>query len=112
MDIERELKAVLQRQKPDAGFTERVMAAVQAADAERLAGHDRVVPIHAARPWAAWRAVAAATVLTAFLGGWAAYETAERRAEGEQAREEVLLALRITSEKLRTAQDHVRHISN
>lgn len=106
MDIERELKTVLQRRRPDAGFTERVMAAVREAD------HQRQTSSFSRQPWHAWRAVAAAVLLTAFLGGWAAREAAQRRAEGEQARQEVLVALRITGEKLRSAQDHVRHINN
>lgn len=106
MDIERELKTVLRRQRPDAGFTERVMAAVREAD------HRRQTSSISTQPWRAWRAVAAAVLLTAFLGGWAAHEAAQRRAEGEQARQEVLIALRITGEKLRSAQDHVRRINN
>ena len=106
MDIDRELRTVLQRQRPDAGFSERVMAAVREADNQRLTTGNLT------QRWRAWRAVAAAAVLTAFLGGWAAHEAAERRAEGQRAREEVLLALRITSEKLRNAQEHVRHINN
>jgi hypothetical protein len=55
-----------------------------------------------------WRNVAASLTLTAVLGGWAAHSVYERRqAEGERAREQVLLALRIAGEKVRYAQHEV-----
>ena len=90
MSLENELKEALRRKQPPAGFTDRVM--------ERLV-EDR-------RPRLSYRAIAATLLLTAVLGGWSALTIAERR-EGERAREELLLALRITSEKLQTAQNHV-----
>ena len=43
------------------------------------------------------------------LGGWAAHTIHERR-EGERAREQVLLALKIAGEKVRYAQQEVRQI--
>lgn len=91
MDLELELKQALRRESPSPDFRAKVMG--------RLSGE--------AHPW---RAVAAAGLLTAFLGGWAMREAAVQRAKGERAREQVLLALRITSEKLRDAQNHVREI--
>lgn len=92
MDIERELQNALRRKTPAAKFSDRVIA--------RLKVEDR-------RPrLSQWRAIAAAALLTAILGGWSAHEIAERR-QGERARDEVLLALRITSEKLQEAQSHV-----
>ena len=42
-------------------------------------------------------------------GGWAAHEEMQRR-EGERARDEVLLALRIAGSKVRTAQEQVHEI--
>lgn len=93
MDIERELRSALRRKSPGAGFSNRVMA--------RLIVEDR-------RPRLSpqWRAIAAAGLLTVILGGWTAHEIAERR-QGERARDEVLLALRITSAKLQEVQSHV-----
>jgi hypothetical protein len=55
------------------------------------------------------RAIAAGLLLTAVAGGWGAQKAIERR-EGERAREEVLVALRIASSKVRTAQQHVHEI--
>lgn len=89
MDIERELRSALRRKSPGAGFSNRVM--------------QRIGQTSSARPW---RAIAAAGLLTVILGGWTAHEIAERR-QGERARDEVLLALRITSAKLQEAQSHV-----
>jgi hypothetical protein len=54
-------------------------------------------------------AVAASVTLTALLGGWAAHTVHERR-EGERARDQVLLALKIAGEKVRYAQQEVRTI--
>ena len=96
MNLEQELKAALDRKSPAPGFASRVIARVEAE--QRPVRHP-------------WRAIAAAFLMTAVLGGWAAREAAHQR-QGERAREEVLTALRITSEKLRTAQDHVQQIGS
>lgn len=99
MNLDHELNEAMQRQQPDPGFANRVMAAIREAENGKRNTDNR-----------SWRALAAAAALTAVIGGWAAHQAAERRAEGEKAREEVLLALRITSQKLRSAQEHVREI--
>jgi len=96
MDIESDLKRALRRESPPAGFAQRVMARVDA-------------PLPRRAPW--WRAVAAGLLLTVLGGGWAAHKQIERR-EGERARDEVMLALRITGAKVRSAQEHVREIGN
>jgi hypothetical protein len=94
MDIESDLKRAMRREPPPAGFAARVMARI-----------DEAPPRRAPR----WRAVAAGLVLTAAVGGWVAHEEIERR-QAEQARDEVMLALRIAGAKVRTAQEHVREI--
>ena len=101
MNLERELKDALERKSPPPGFAESVMKKI------RQEGQAPLPVRHANR----WRAVAAATLLTAVIGGWAAHQAAERR-EGERAKEEVLLALRITSEKLSDAREHVNEIGS
>ena len=105
MSIEKDLKDALKRKSAPAGFAETVMKKIEVEDRRsRLSGQ----PVfHGNR----WRAVAAATLLTAVIGGWAAHQVAERR-EGERAKEEVLLALRITSEKLSDAREHVNEIGS
>ncbi len=96
MDIESDLKRAMRRERPPAGFADRVIA--------RL---DEKSP--APRP--RWRAIAAGVLLTAMIGGWAAHQEIRRR-EGEKAREEVLLALHIAGAKVRVAQEHVRDIAS
>jgi hypothetical protein len=100
MSLENELKDALRRVPAPEGFASRVL--------ERVKNTER----HPARPYW-WRAVAATFLLAAMLGGWGAHEMNERRRErqGQHAREQVLLALRITGEKVAHAQRGVRHIT-
>lgn len=101
MNLENELKDALRRKSPPPDFAARVLRRIENSGAND------------ARPvLQRWQAIAAAVTMTALLGGWAAREAAHRRMEGERAREEVLTALRITSEKLRTAQQHVKQIGS
>jgi hypothetical protein len=98
MNLEHELKRALERKAPPPDFAERVLRRATQPPVNATTRHP-------------WRAIAAAVLMTAVLGGWAAREASQQR-EGERAREEVLTALRITTEKLRTAQDHVHHIGS
>lgn len=99
MNIEHELKAALQRKEPSSDFATRVMKKVSTGPAAHAPRRPR------------YRAIAAALIMTAVMGGWTVREVQHRR-EGQRAREEVLTALRITSEKLRTAQQHVHDIGS
>ena len=96
MDLETELRSALRAQRPRPGLAQRVLATDQHWQ-EKRGGYS------------ARRAMAAAALLTLVLGTWTAREVVQRR-EGERAREEVLLALRITGEKLRDAKEHVHQI--
>lgn len=103
MTIEDDLKRTLQREAPPAGFASRVLQRIE---------RDETTDPHTAprrRRW--WRTVAASLTLTGILGAWGAREIHERR-EGERAKEEVLLALRIAGEKVRYAQHEVRDIGS
>ena len=97
MNLEHDLKRALHAESPAPGFASRVLKRI-----EREARPKR-------NRW--WRAAAASLALTAVLGGWAAREIHQRR-EGERAREQVLLALRIAGEKVRYAQHEVRDIGS
>ena len=95
MSLENDLRNALRRESPPAGFASRVLQRIE---------HE-----HAPKRNRWWRAVAASVTLTALLGGWAAHTVHERR-EGERARDQVLLALKIAGEKVRYAQQEVRTI--
>lgn len=104
MNIDDELKRTLRRKPAPDGFAARVIGAVEREESGR-AHPAASVPAR----W--WRTAAAAVLLTAILGGWTAHTVAERRA-GEKARQDVLLALHITGEKVRYAQSQVRTIGS
>jgi hypothetical protein len=95
-DFERELKEQLQARQAPEGFTQRVMARV---------------PERRAWKWfrlgmPAWRwAVVTLLVAGMVLGGLE--REREQRIAGERAREQVLLALRITGSTLRDVQQKV-----
>jgi hypothetical protein len=101
MSLEEHLKIALQRESPAPGFASRVMQRIERERAPK-------------RQW--WRAVAASLTLTVLIGGGVAYEDHQRRVreirEGEHAKEQVLLALRIAGEKVRYAQSEVRNIGS
>jgi hypothetical protein len=90
MNLESELKAVLRRVDPPPGFGDRVMKRV-AAGFSRPAGGLKA---------AATRALAAAGLIAIALGGWGMHATL-------RARNELLTAMRIASEKVAHAQQEV-----
>lgn len=92
MNLEQELKLAFRRKEPPPGFRDRVLAATR-----RPQRHP-------------YRSLAAAALLTLLIGGTTARYIEQRR-EGERAKEQVLLALRITSHKLRDTREHVLDIS-
>ena len=87
-DFEQELKNALARKEPAKGFTERVLRQASAAPRKP-----------ALRGWAAALAVAAS--LFAGMFGIVRYE--EHR-KGEQAKDQLMLALRITAKTLDTVE--------
>jgi hypothetical protein len=94
--FEQELREGLRLREPSAGFADRVI--------DRL-NHPHLVPkptfFHL--PALRW-AIAAILLLTVALGG---YREHQRRVAGERARQQVLLALRITSSTLHAVHDKV-----
>ena len=100
MNLENELKQALRRESPREGFSSRVLSRIEA---EGRAPH---APAFRSR-W--MRAIAASLMFTVLAGGWAAWQIRERR-EGERAKEQLLLAMRIAGEKVRYAQTEVRSI--
>jgi hypothetical protein len=89
--LEEDLRKVLQRKQPPDGFAERVMARVS-------------VTMPSRRPKPVWRwvgAVAACLTLAAGVGQYQEYR------RGVEAKEQVMFALGLTSEKLAAVQQKV-----
>ena len=94
--LEDALREALRRKAPPEGFAERVLAR-------------QTVPTPKPGPWEAFRLwfqlpssrwVAAAALTVVLLAGYQYTAERRRRAQGEAAKEQVLMALRITAEKL------------
>ena len=103
MNLDTELRAALRRESPAPGFAQRVMDRIERESAP---------PVRWWSEWLTGRRIAAALALVALLGTWTGHEiVARRRAEGERAREDVLIALRIAGAKVRYAREEVRQIA-
>jgi len=105
MNLDNDLKRAMRRESPPAGFAERVMQRVRSGAAPASGAEARRPkrpPLH----W--WRAAAASVTLAVVLGGYAVH----RQREGERAREQVLRAMSIASEKVAYAQQQVRDIGS
>lgn len=97
-DFERELHEQLQVRSAPEGFADRVMARVPERPASHFGWLRPGTPL--------WRwAVATVLVASAVLGG--IEHDRQQRLAGERAREQVLLALRITGSTLRDVQEKV-----
>ena len=90
-DFEQELKSALERKEPAKGFAERVLS--------------QVAPPSRQRPLRGWASLAVAASLFAGMFGVVRYE--EHR-KGEQAKEQLMLALRITAKTLDTVERKLR----
>src|ERR1700686_2759297 len=104
MPLEKDLEHVLRRERPPAGFATRVMRRVEEEERGRQpdssGGHGS---------W--WLAAAAMLLLTIAGGGWLTHYEIERH-EGERAKAQVLLALRITGAKMHAAREQVRQLGS
>lgn len=98
--LEKELSQALERKEPSADFAARLAARVAAQEAAPIA-------IQARRPRVftlpRWLPVAAAVLVIAGSG-----EVAWRRHQGRVAKEQVMLAMRITASQLNHIQSHMR----
>lgn len=117
-DLEKELKQALRREEPSADFTDRVMARIaqlptnsqQEKERKNHAWLKRFLELFQL-PQMKW-AMAGMTVCLLALLGLGIHQQRERQrameiAEGEKAKEQVLLAMRIASAKLNVAQKKV-----
>jgi len=101
-DLERELTQALRRKEPSAGFVARVVANL---------------PLERPSRWSFWmrqpafRWAASIAVLVAIVAGSIAYRHHQQElARGRAARQQLILALRITGTKLQLAQQRVAQI--
>lgn len=104
MKLEAALRAALARKNPPLGFALRVEARI---------AEERKPEIRRASQWAGWRlesqfAMAAALLLAIVLPlGWRLHHQAEV-ARGEAAKQQVMLALRITGMQLRSIEERTQ----
>ncbi|MES2219955.1 MAG: hypothetical protein V4587_03190 [Acidobacteriota bacterium] len=99
-ELERELRAGLQSRPAPAGFADRVLARVHA------------IPLREPTPWPLRTirspivrgAIAATLLLSVGVGGYVEHQR-KRQIAGEHARQQVLLALRITSSTLQDVRN-------
>jgi hypothetical protein len=94
-EFEGKLRLAMRHQQAPLGMKQRVLAR---ARARRQASHGR---------WWMLQRVAASALLAAVFGGAAVYHKVEERRKGEQAREQVLTALRITGKTLDRVQERL-----
>jgi hypothetical protein len=90
-DLEKELRQALERRPAPPSLKRKVMARRGLQTSERRHFY-----------WVAWQRVAAGVLLAAALGGWMEWQLrkAEDRRKGEEARRQVMTALRITGRAL------------
>jgi negative regulator of sigma E activity len=100
MNLDDELRSALQRREPSPDFTARVLARV-AAEPVRA-----VVRPWPSRPVTRWVAALAASVM--LTAGALEY----RHYQGERAKSQVLLAVRIAAHKLNKAQKKVQMLTH
>jgi hypothetical protein len=88
-DLERELQQSMVRLPAPPGLKRKIMARKQARDAERT--HRRVI---------FWQRLAASVVLCGAVSGALTWHNVQERRKGEQARQQVMIALRIAGRAL------------
>lgn len=106
-NFEQNLRRALQRQDPPAGFADRVLARAKQGSQEKSA---RQTIWAALDSWGGlrWATACALCVLLAASGALYEHDIQQRR--GEAAKEQLMLALRITGSKLQIAQQSLEQI--
>jgi hypothetical protein len=108
--LERALKHALRREDAPPGFANHVLARIAQKKADYSPARN---PWHAifTQPVVRWAALA--TIAVAFVFGFIHHREAVReRAEGEAAKQQLMLALRITGSKLQMARAKVNQIND
>jgi hypothetical protein len=90
--FERELSESLKRREPPPGFAERVLAHTFATEKPGFSG---------------WRWLAVAALVVLMAGGGAVVREQRRADEGERQKQQLIVALQITSSKLSRVQERL-----
>jgi hypothetical protein len=88
-DFEQELKQALERRPAPPSLKRRILQQRSLRRTQRLHSHMVI-----------WQRLAASVMLAALIGGAFTWHQAEQRRKGEEARRQVMTALRITSHAL------------
>jgi hypothetical protein len=105
-DLEKQLRSALRRCDPPAGFADRLMAQIH-QDSDCESQRKAVLWWWLKLRWAAIPALAAVLI----FGFWfRAYEQRQQEKEALAAKQQVMLALRITGSKLRMAKAKVKAV--
>jgi hypothetical protein len=103
------MKSALRRQEVPDGFAERVLARLAAQSSPQTPVRRESWLRFFSRPLVRWAALAAAA--TAMILGVHLYNLRRERAEGEAAKQRLMLALRIAGSKLQLAKAKVNEIN-
>ena len=107
---DQELKGALRRCEPSGGFTERVLTRIAAEEAAQSAPQRESWLRFFTQSLVRWASVAA--LGSALIAGGIHYRNVQReRAEGEAAKQQLMLALRIAGSKLQLAKAKVNEIN-
>lgn len=99
-DFEKELQQALERRPAPPSLKRRIMERRGLLTMERRRTH-----------WLVWQRLAAGLIVAAMLGGamtWKIHREEERR-QGEEARRQVMIALRITGHALNEVSERLNH---
>jgi hypothetical protein len=107
--LEKELRALLRREEPSADFSQRVMSRLGAAGARRT--RQKWFPPFP-RVILQWVAGGALACLLAAIGVMKYQQHRRTKAEGDLAREQAMVALRIASAKLNVALKQVHELED
>lgn len=105
--LDEELRQALRRREPPEGFAERVLtrAAMQAPRRRWLGVLNRMQP-----PQLRW-AAAVAVVVAMLIGGAQYQQQRQRQMRGEQAKQKVVLALRIAADQLELTRQKIQQLN-
>lgn len=106
---DKELKSALRRREPPEGFAERVLARVATERVQSTPQKEFWLAFFT-QPLVRWASVAA--LGGALIAGGIHYRNVQReRAEGEAAKQQLMLALRIAGSKLQLAKAKVNEVN-